>query len=92
MKELHARKLSGRWRYINSRYSGMKLLPIQEGNGFGIRKSDPPILAEWFTTSKIKSFSDLSRLTTFGFRATLASISHVAHVSVVTRTKTDSCA
>ena len=37
MKELHARKLSGRWRYINSRYSGMKLLPIQEGNGFGIR-------------------------------------------------------
>ncbi|KIJ14511.1 hypothetical protein PAXINDRAFT_115810 [Paxillus involutus ATCC 200175] len=71
---------------------GMKLLQIQD-NGCGIRKADLPILAERFTTSKLKTFSDLSRLTTYGFRGeALASVSHVAHMSVVTKTKADTCA
>lgn len=71
---------------------GIKMLQISD-NGCGIMKDDLPILCERFTTSKLKSFEDLSRIQTYGFRGeALASISHIARLHVVTKTKENQCA
>lgn len=76
-----------------SRYAGGVWLSLQRSPEPWVQKEDMSIVCERFTTSKLVAFEDLEDIATYGFRGeALASITHVAHVTITTMTADAPCA
>ena len=74
---------------VNFRNAGLELLQIVD-DGCGMSPMDARMAFDRHATSKIKSFEDIYRLSTFGFRGeALASIAAVAQVELRTRQAKD---
>ena len=77
MKKMLQNSIDAESTQITVNGGGLKILQIRD-NGSGIRKEDMAIVAERFTTSKLRELSDLTTIST---GEALARLSHVAHLS-----------
>uniref|UniRef100_A0A0K0F931 DNA_mis_repair domain-containing protein n=1 Tax=Strongyloides venezuelensis TaxID=75913 RepID=A0A0K0F931_STRVS len=67
---------------------GVFINTLLQDNGCGIDREDLKIVAERFTTSKLRSTNDFKKMQTYGFRGeALASISCISNLSITSRTK-----
>ena len=70
--------------------NGLGKIEIRD-NGCGIKEEDRPSVALPHFTSKLKHFSDLCHVNTYGFRGeALSAICAIAKVGMITRHSSDS--
>ena len=73
-------------RIVNGGYTSIRI----EDDGCGIRYNDLPQACKRYTTSKIRHYSDLTNVSTFGFRGeALASMSACSHLSIISKTENE---
>jgi DNA mismatch repair protein MutL len=74
---------------VEIRENGLNLLRVSD-DGHGIKSADLPLAFGRHATSKIQSFEDIYRLTTFGFRGeALPSIASISRLECVSWTKAE---
>jgi DNA mismatch repair protein MutL len=72
---------------VEIRNGGLSLMRVSD-DGCGMTRSDAPLALQRFSTSKIRTRSDLDGITTLGFRGeALASIAAVARLEILTRSQ-----
>ena len=71
---------------------GLDLLEVKD-NGSGVAPEDIPTLVKGHYTSKIKDFSDLAKISTYGFRGeALHSLCSVSSLEILSKRKSDQLA
>ncbi|XP_015782198.1 DNA mismatch repair protein MLH1 [Tetranychus urticae] len=93
VKELIENSLDAMSTHIIVRIKGGGRDSIQvQDNGTGISKEDLMIAYQKHTTSKLSSFEDITKLTTYGFRGeALSSIAAVSQLTIISRVKDCVC-